>query len=258
MKEDNIEALQWFVDFANLDLEGIKAGDRAKLLVEAEEYLWPREELKEYQSSCPPGSSLPKSLLKGLAWALEIPPKESAEYWTAILQSQKVVREIFVGSVGPTVVVGSRLRQSAASGKPVPSIIIRGYDDMLWWVGKGYKFPYTMKLLPVAKSQDDYLPLKIFMLLDGLPQHAIRLCPGCKKFFLNPTNRKKRFCGNQRCMWRVSTAERRGANREEYNDSQAERMRKRYIKEKGLEGKKIKPPKGKEPTRTAGDEREEG
>ena len=36
MIKQNIQALQWFVDFANFDLEKITPGDKAKLLVEAE------------------------------------------------------------------------------------------------------------------------------------------------------------------------------------------------------------------------------
>ena len=234
MKKESIEALQWFVDFANIGLESIKPGDRAKLLVESEEYLWPRGELKEYQEGAP--LPLSEKLLGRMAWALKIPPKESPEYWSAIVQSQKVVKELLLRHLVPTVRPSVK---PSPSVKPAPSVLIRGHDEILWWVGKGHKFPYTIKFLPVTESQDDYLRLKIFTLLEGFPDHAVRVCPGCEKFFLNPTNREKRFCGN-RCMWRISTAERRETDRKGYNEYQKVLMRDRYREKNGHSRKKTK------------------
>jgi len=69
-EEEKVEALQWFVHFANLDLERIGPGDRAKLLVESD-CLWPVEELKDYGRLSP----LSKQRLSDLAWTLEIPGK---------------------------------------------------------------------------------------------------------------------------------------------------------------------------------------
>ncbi len=37
-----VEKIQFFVNFAQMDLEKLAAGDRAKLLVEAGEMLFPR------------------------------------------------------------------------------------------------------------------------------------------------------------------------------------------------------------------------
>jgi len=36
-----VKAFRWYVSFANMELETIQAGDRAKLLIEAEEHLFP-------------------------------------------------------------------------------------------------------------------------------------------------------------------------------------------------------------------------
>jgi hypothetical protein len=228
MKKQNAEALRWFVDFANLDLQALKPGDRAKLLIEAEEHLWPKEELKEYRSKMPPGYPLPAEIMKELQWVVNAPPRESPKYWTDILQSQAVVRKTFVQYVLP---VGHPSPENVeAKGKPAVVAVVRGHDEVLWWVVKGYKVPYTVKLLPVAKSQNDYLPLKIFMLLHGFPQHAVRVCPGCKRFFLNPTNREKRFC-SERCMRRICTAEYRQTHKETYNGYQRKLMRGRYREE---------------------------
>jgi len=230
------EALQWFVDFANMDLEAIKPGDKAKLLVEAEDYLWPKGELKEYQEGCP--LPLTAKQLRCLAWTLEIPHKESQEYWTAILQSQKAIQQLFLRHLIP-IARSSTDRPVSSSEKPTPSIVIRGHDEMLWWVGKGHKFPYKIKFLPVTGSQEDYLGLKIFMLLEGLPDHAIRVCPGCRKYFLNASLRKKEFC-SPRCMWKVNSRKRREADPEGYREYQRKLMQDRYREKTGLQRRKTK------------------
>lgn len=215
MKKENIEALQWFVDFANLDLITIKPGDRAKLLVEAKERLWPVIEMKEFQRGLALSLDIESS---PMAWALDIPPEKSQKYWIAILQSQEEILKVFREYVLSVTNYG---------------VVISGRNEMTWWAGRGNKSPYTMKFLPLTESQGEYLRLKIFMLLDGFQDHAIRLCPGCEKFFFNPTNREKRFCGT-RCMWRISTAERRQADREGYNEYQKGLMQDRYREKKGL------------------------
>ncbi len=111
MKEEKVEALTWFVDFANLDLQAVKPGDRAKLLVEAEEHLWPKEELKEYQSASQM-RFLPAAINELLRWIADAPPRESPEYWTCILESQTAVRKMFVQHVLPTVHLSAEERRS--------------------------------------------------------------------------------------------------------------------------------------------------
>lgn len=202
MKEERrIEALQWFADFCNLDLEQIGPGDRAKLLVESD-CLWPGKEMKSYD----PLTQLSKEALNGFSWALEIPGKKSPEYWSAIVAAQKFVRDLF------TLLQITARRSPEVTGPPptAMSFLLRGNDEVLWWLGKGPGVPYTLMVLPVTKSQEDYLRLKILRLLEGFNQHAIRRCAGCGRWFFNPTNREKRFCGN-RCIWRTNTAKRRKA-----------------------------------------------
>ena len=202
MKEQtDIQPLQWFVDFANLDLERIGPGDRAKLLIESD-CLWPIEELKAYD----PLATLTKQRLAGFRWALNIPGKESPKYWSAVLAAQKAVCDLFASIE----VTAHPSPEVAGASSAAVAIVIRGHDEILWWMGKGPGFPYTLKFLPVTKSQSDYLRLKILNLLVGFNQHAIKRCLGCNRWFFNPTNREKRFCGN-RCIWRTNTAKRRKA-----------------------------------------------
>jgi hypothetical protein len=203
-EEKSVRALEWFVDFANLDLKQIGPGDKAKLLVESD-HLWPIRELKSYCQGAP----LSKKNLSVFSWVLELPGKKSPEYWNAIVAAQTGIRKLF--SLLQITTHPSPENANAPS-KAIGSVI-RGHDEMLWWMVKGHGVPYTLTFLPVTKSQEDYTGLKILMLLRGLNQHAIRRCPGCGQWFLNPTDREKNFCGN-RCIWRTNTAKRRKAAKE--------------------------------------------
>lgn len=203
--ERKTKPLQWFVDFANLDLERIGPGDRAKLLVESD-CLWPVEELKAFGRLTP----LTKQSFSDFSWALEIPGKKSREYWSAIVAAQKAISTLFV--ILQRTVLPSR--EVAGSPRTGLTDFYQGHDEVLWWVGRGRGIPYTFKFLPVTKSQEEYLQLKILRLLEGFNRNAIRLCPGCNRWFFNPTNREKRFCGN-RCIWRTNTAKRRAASKKQ-------------------------------------------
>jgi hypothetical protein len=124
--------------------------------------------------------------------------------------------------------------------------------ESIWWITKKPKTGFAVKNLPATKDQRRYVWLKILMLLDGLPQHAVRECPGCRKFFLNPTKREKRFCGN-RCMWRVSTAEYRKTDKEKYNEYQKGLMTDKRREKAGLPRKRTKARKAEEKGSTQAD-----
>jgi len=182
--------LQWFVDFANMDLDTIKLGDKAKLLVESEEYLSPLKEIS--------GKPLLSKKALGIAWPFEIPDKESAEYWALLLHLQKVVRE--------------HLQSFLPSGT---LIIAHHYERMDVKVTCGPKQPFRITFFPITETQDGYIRFKILRLLEGFPCHAIRKCPGCEKFFFNPTRREKTFC-SPKCMWKVIAGKRRKELKEKH------------------------------------------
>jgi hypothetical protein len=237
---DKQEALQWFVDFANMDLQTIKPGDKAKLLVEAEEYLWPREELKSFRVIHTPEALSEK--MGRMAWALEIPPRESAEYWAAIVRSREGIRKLFSHNIIRVTAHFSPEISMDSLKKSAISVVALGHDEVLWRTEKGPNVPYTTILLPLTGSQDEYLCLKILMLLEGLPQHAIRKCPGCEQFFFNPTRRKKEFC-SPKCMWRVTAGKRRKELKEKhpkkykaYLKKQREIMIQRYEEKQKAKG----------------------
>lgn len=226
MEKNSQEALQWFVDFANMNLEVIKPGDKAKLLVESEEYLFPNKEISEWADSPIPLSKRDKEIV---AWAFTVHDKQSDQYWSIILRLHHVVQD--------------HLLKLLASGPYITSV---GDQKILTRIVWGAKLPLTITEFPVTESQDEYIRFKIFRLLKGflLGGHTIGKCPGCKKFFFNPTRRKKAFC-SPKCMWRVNTAKRRESDREGYNEYQAKLMKDRYREEHGHPRLKTKPRKTK-------------
>jgi len=218
------KALQWFVDFANLNLETISPGDRAKLLVESGEYLFPQEEVSEWNNSVLP---LSRREREGVAWAFKIPDKESNEYWSIILHLHKVVLAQFL-----------ELIVSA------PHIKKDGYETMAVRIVWGNKTPFSLSFFPITENQEEYVRFKIFRLLEGFPGHAIRKCPGCQRFLFNPTRREKAFCSPQ-CMWRVIAGKRRKELKEKhpkkykaYLKKQSEIMRQRYENSQHAKGYK--------------------
>jgi hypothetical protein len=209
-------ALEWYIGFANQDLKTIDAHERAKLLIEAEKYLFPRKEMEDFQRDSPPVATK----IAGLAWALEMIDKESARYWNRIVRHQKSVRELF----------GHLLMTSHWREPPkeyFPGIVWRGKATFIWLLTKGDRVPYHLALIPITGGRYQFVRLKIMRLLEGLPQHAIVVCPGCKSYFLNWAQKRKRFCG-EKCMVRVLAKERREANPEEYRKKQRDLMWNRY------------------------------
>lgn len=235
------EELQWFIDFVNMDLDTIKPGDRAKLLVESD-ILFPLKEIGLMDSLPMPGDpataqwveidpskiskenlwQLSKEDKRKMAWAFEIPGKETEEYWNNIVKLQEGVKEIFFQfCIAP---FESAFRFSLR-------IMLRG--------DRGPKEPYTISYLPFTESQDEYLSFKILRLLDGLPGNAIRQCPGCGKIFLHTSLREKKFC-TPRCLWKYNAAKRREKDPEGYKNYQRDLMHDRYLEKLGLPRKKTK------------------
>jgi hypothetical protein len=101
MEKERQEALQWFVHFAQMDLKEIKAGDKAKLLVEAEEYLSPKREIREFKETLteydPAIAQIEdiSKMLDDLEWVAELPKKFSEKDWPKIVRLQDSIREEF-------------------------------------------------------------------------------------------------------------------------------------------------------------------
>jgi len=233
MQEERKETLEWFVNFANMNLAELKLGDKAKLSIEASEYLFPHWEVKELNQYA---ASKDKSLhtfaaIHIMKWAFDsrILSKDLNEpqYWERMAQLQTVVQK----TLG--------IREA-----PNQMELFWMGDTVFHWM-RQRNGKYSLSWVPLYRNQEDYIEAKLYRLLDGLPSATVYQCLGCKKYSVNFTLRKKQFC-SPRCMWRVNTAKRRDADREGYNKYQSVLKKDLLREKKGLKRLKTKSRKAKE------------
>ena len=210
------EILSWLSWFANLNLDEIKPGDKAKVLVEAKEYLFPFLTWKERI-----GKEIPQ-IVEEIPWAFEpLSEHDDPRYWEKIKTAQNAIKQGI-----------EELIDFCAEGVNINLLVVRtllieNIEDKIWF-----------SHIPIT-SYENYFRLRVHLLLDGYPPFAIRKCPGCSKYFFNPTLREKNFC-SPRCMWKVKQQERREALKkepekyQEYLRKQREIMQKKYqLKKEG-------------------------
>lgn len=233
MERERKEALKWFVDFANMDLNQLKPGDKAKLLVEAEEYLFLyQEDLEKMLKFAHPGlydkDDGPHgltSLSEQMSWAFQKFAKDSNEYWAMIIRAQAKIQREFSLLCG--------------LGKKPERTWILGIGDFFFRMEiEGGK--YSHYLFPITPSYETYIEQKVYFLLNGLPQTTLQRCPGCETFFLNTRLREKRFC-SPKCMWKINAERRREELKKHprkyraYLKKQKEIMRRRYEEKRKAE-----------------------
>jgi hypothetical protein len=238
------EELEWFISFANMDLDAITPGDKAKLLVESDN-LFPVKEIERLKTTPKiekPFNPPVKQIIDGeeitfrrldyleersddpeaIGWAFGRRNKESREYWLLILKLKSTIQKYLDSFIGGSLMRGKRLSIK--------------FTVLLGW---GTKKPYTIDYFPITESQEEYLQFKIFRLLEGFPSNALNKCPTCENFFLNPSLRKKTFC-SPRCMWRANSAKRREKDPEGYKEYQRNLMKDRYREKTGNRPLKVK------------------
>lgn len=220
MQEERKETLEWFVNFANMNLAELKLGDKAKLSIEASEYLFPHQEVKELnQYAASKGMSLQAfRAFNIMKWAFDSPilPKDLNEpqYWERMAQLQTVVQKTLGIKEAPDQM------ESFWMG-----------DTVFHWM-RQRNGRYSLSWVRLYRSLEEYIETKLYRLLDGLLSATVYQCLGCKKYSVNLTRRKKQFC-SPRCMWRFNTAKRREADPEGYRKYQKILMRDRYREKTG-------------------------
>ena len=177
------EALEWFVNFANMNLAELKLGDKAKLSIEAYEYLFPHWEVKELnQYTASEGKrSLHAFAPHIMKWAsdFQIRPKDytEPEYWKRMAQLQTVVQK--------TIREASNQMESFWMG-----------DTVFHWMRQP-NGRYSLSWVRLHSNKEEYIETKLHRLLDGFA--TVYQCLGCKKYSVNFTLRKKQFCSPGVC-----------------------------------------------------------
>lgn len=244
MEEERKETLEWFVQFANMNLNELTPGDRAKLGVESEEYLFPKRELevfphKEGGTELATLSTYFRRLETGMTWAFDTPQRDSPEYWSLIRRLQSVVKETLLELATyhpPNKEVLDATKTMPWEATSIQMVAIWGWDAEK-------KFSYSE--IPLTESHEEYIQIKLYRLFKNNTRSTLLICPApkrkdkeCGKFFLNFSRREKRFCSS-RCMWRFNAEKRRKDNPEAYNEYQREVMADKYRVDKGLNPKKF-------------------
>ena len=238
MDKERREALEWFIQFAQMNIDELKPGDKAKFLAEYEEYLAPdvteekREKLKDQARKGAEKGYLPENFYTyPLKDFVHIETKHFS-FWGEIKVLQGIVQNVFLKVA-------------------VPDYIIRDYDmsdydmsDYLKPVGiyvldsscylDVNANPMSIAFVPHAVILIDYLLIRLYTLLSGLPRTSIQKCLVCGKLFLNTSLRIKKYCSS-RCLWRFNAQKRREADPEGYKAKQREIMRAKYLKKKAEE-----------------------
>ena len=103
MDKEKLGALRWFLQFIQMDFHNLRPGDKAKLLVEAGDYLFPQKEIEENRSSLRASSGLgielpferidPK-IFKAIEREFELSPKMDPE---TLFNRIRIARNSFGG-----------------------------------------------------------------------------------------------------------------------------------------------------------------
>jgi len=228
MDKEKLQHLEWIVQFANMDnVFDLKPGDKAKLIIEAEEYLF---DIKEWESINFLDQNDKEEFSHYQAEAkLKLPQKDSDEYWDLLDTIHNLVNQnlsMIINAFVPGRPNFFPLTQYGwdASIDPNPNIVVLLCSD-------GNKF----RLMSFVENQSpaEYVLRKLFDIFNGLPLTTLNQCPGCNRFFVNFSQREKRFCSSK-CMWRINAEERRRELKKnpkkykEYLKKQKEIMRRKY------------------------------
>lgn len=243
MEKDRQEALEWFVQFALLDLKDLKPGDRAKLEVEVSEYSCPNQEELETATKVVPylKDQEIKEYLKKRPWELK---KDSPDFWPQVTRLQVLVRAVLKSMkkdlIDEILPGGTIVPPWLHVEEEYPTI----WEGKVWYVLTTIHNKMSLIMWPSVWSLDNYVRLKIFSLLKGLPITTLSICRSCKKYFINPTLRDKKFC-SPRCMWRFNAKkgreELKGKHPGKYKaylKKQREIMRQRYEEKQKAKGYK--------------------
>jgi len=209
MDEKKNTTVEWYVNFAQMDLETLGPGDRAKLEVEAREYLFPSIPLPiarvKYETKFKTATGIKPDLPDLQAWIdfldtsttrrgpriEKLPERGTPQYWSLIRESQKNVHDALKKYSGEF-----RIDES--------------FSQAFYFFIGGEKFEFI--IVPMMEKHSDYAVIKLNMALDGQPVTCLQNCQSCGRLFFNPSQRKMKYCSTK-CLWRFNTQKKRQADR---------------------------------------------
>jgi len=227
MDEMKNATVEWFVNFAQMDLERLGPGDRAKLEVEAKENLFPSIPLPiagvKVETKFKTGTEIKQDLPDLQEWINyidarhpqrgpvieKLPERGTPQYWSFIVESQKNVHDALKKYSGEF-----RIDES--------------FSQAFYFFIGGEKFEFI--IVPMMEKHSDYAVIKLNMALDGLPVTCLQNCQSCKRLFFNPSQRKMKYCSTK-CLWRFNTQKRRTAMGIGYKPQQENMQRVKRVRD---------------------------
>lgn len=218
MDQQEREPLQWFVNFANTDLDNVNPGDKAKLLVEAPEHLFPLNDLQQFDLGLKSPRAYRKYVRK-MPWLSKI-PKKLSKRWERIVELQIAVKRVLEGFCGmsPGHTFGTVLGET---------------QEMFVKVEKRENEAIEISYFPLTKDHNEHVDQMVVRIFARLPC-AVNKCLFCTKFFLNFSQRLKRYC-SPKCVWKANAKQRRELDPEGYRKKQREIMWRTYPDRKAKE-----------------------
>jgi hypothetical protein len=211
-KKERTDKINWFLDFAQMDLTTLSPGDRVKLCYEAESNMVNYGLTKEEEEFHP----YPRTkYLKDFLHEIDVPTlHEIEEYFQVLKENQADLKGYIFEYINAITI-----EKKSYLNPGIPT----------WLVITAKQGNISLSYLPDVLDLQGVAINRFVKLLDGVPVEGFRKCLECKKIFFYPHRRKKEFCSVQ-CGWKFFARQRRESNPEAYRKYQREVMGKRYEK----------------------------
>jgi len=244
VSKSKAEIIEWLLEFSQMDLTNLTAGDKAKLVIDAKEYLFLDDEIEQAAGNLerffPDLNEDTKEIKKGilaqkeelektkdanmrvflrenieylertynkypLSRVKQVLEKENQkEYWELI----SVVQSFIYAFWEYILIIANEPKHIVA--KHVNDLLNKGDITINFLFIVDDELIY--RNIPITTHLYEYFTTKLYTLVSGLKVAAIRRCLECGRIFFNPSLREKKFCSS-RCQSRFHAAKRREAKR---------------------------------------------
>jgi hypothetical protein len=234
------DCLAWIIDFIQRDLGSIDIGEILTTYIQMEEYIFKRRLVPEDEARD-----------KETGILVSYDPVDVAKLFDQTKPMFSInleLKNFFLTHIWPLFESGKEIRLKFDEIKETPKEQ-RDYTALAVWFNqvlhKASVRLHEHKVISVisldirgeriavsqeiAEGEIKKAIEELVRLIAGLNYNAIAQCEDeeCKRFFLNPTKRQKRFCSTK-CNWRFNARKRREDDSDAYREKQREIMWERY------------------------------
>jgi hypothetical protein len=212
MKTEKVRLIEWFIDFAYVDIDELPMGEKIKLWM-------------EYFSIYAGGVGISGENISDddMGYMLHFLTKHKS------LDHLPGVQENFKDNFF------SMMEKIRNNEQDLLSMQVR-YNVKTITIGGTVQTTYDTNT-NVLEEYTDLLMLRFLQSLNGIATGAFHQCPECNKWFINVSKRNKIFCSN-RCAARKGSREIRSRNGEKLKAASKKRAKKSYARKMASRGYK--------------------